>query len=255
MKTFLIVPDTHAHPDFPNDRATYLAKLIKEVRPDVVVHLGDSADLSSLSGYDKGKRGFVGRTYRADIDAHLDFQDRMWSPVYAAKRKLPRRIFLIGNHEQRIDRALDLSPELEGTIGYRDLELDRWYDTVVFYEGQTPGVIELNGITFAHYVPTGVSGRPISGDTIGRSLLSKRFVSTVVGHSHLLDYSTRATGNGGRIHGLSAGCYQDYVNDWAGQTAKFWWSGVVILRNVENGNFDPQFISLNQLQKEYTNVG
>src|SRR5690606_39106525 len=123
------------------------------------VNMGDAADMPSLSAYDRGKRSFHGRSYKQDIDAHLDFQDRMWSPVRARKKKLPYRVVLEGNHENRIERALDLSPELKGTIGFEDYDFDSYYDQVVRYDGGTPGIIELNGVLFAHYFITGVSGR------------------------------------------------------------------------------------------------
>src|SRR5665213_2283416 len=128
MKTYLIVPDQHAHPEHDNDRADYVGKLIDDLRPDVVVNMGDTFDMPSLSSYDKGKRDFQGRSYANDIASGCEFNDRMWGPLRRKKKRLPRRVFLVGNHEQRIDRALDLSPELVGTIGYRDLDLDRDYD-------------------------------------------------------------------------------------------------------------------------------
>lgn len=251
MSTHLVVPDTHSHWQHNNDRADWLAKLIIDIRPDVVVHLGDSADLPSLSGYDKGKRGFVGRTYRADIDAHLDFQDRMWSPVYRRKQKLPRRVFIIGNHEQRIEKALDLSPELVGTIGMGDLRLSEWYTDTVPYEGHTPGIIEIDGVHYAHFFVSGVMGRPVGGEHPAYSLLTKHFTSCTCGHIHVADHSVRTTVDGRRIHGLVAGVYQDYDSDWAGEVNKLWWRGVVVKRNVENGSYDPQFISIEALKNEY----
>lgn len=252
-KKHLVIPDSHAHAEHNNDRADWLAQLIIDTNPDVVIHLGDSADLPSLSGYDKGKRGFVGRTYRADIDAHLDFQSRMWEPVWKRKKRLPRRVFIIGNHEQRIDRALDLSPELVGTIGYGDLRLADWYDTVVPYVGQTPGIINVDGIHYAHYFVSGVMGRPVGGEHPAYSLLTKHFTSLTCGHIHVMDHSIRTTVDGRRIHGLVAGCYQDYDSDWAGEVNRLWWRGVVLKSNVEDGNYDPSFISMAALKKEYGN--
>lgn len=251
MTTHIVVPDTHAHYQHPNDRADWLAGLIKDVRPDVVIHLGDSADLPSLSGYDKGKRGFQGRTYRADIDTHLEFQDRMWGPVVRQKKKLPRRVFIIGNHEQRIEKALDLSPELVGSIGMKDLQLDNWYDTIVPYEGQTPGIIDVDGIHYAHYFVSGVMGRPIGGEHPAYSLLTKHFTSCTCGHIHVADHAIRTTVDGRKINGLVAGVYQDYDSDWAGEINKLWTRGVWVKRNVERGNYDLQFISIESLRKEY----
>lgn len=250
-KTHLVIPDPHAHPEHHNERADWLAKLIKDVRPDVVVNLGDAADMPSLSSYDKGKRSFQGRNYRDDIDAHLEFQDRMWSPVKRSKKKLPYSVVFEGNHEHRLKRALDLSPELDGAIGFKDFEFERYYNDVIEYRGTTPGIHVVDNIHYAHFFVSGVMGRPIGGEHPAYSLLTKEFVSCTCGHVHTADYAIRTTVGGKKINGLVAGVYQDYHSDWAGEVNKLWWRGVVLKHNVEDGNYDPQFISLEALRKEY----
>ena len=104
-KTHLIIPDSHAHPGHDNERAIWLGKLIKDIKPDVVINLGDAADMPSLSGYEKGLKSFHGRRYIDDINSHLDFQDKLWHTIKKTKKKLPYRVFLHGNHEYRIHRA------------------------------------------------------------------------------------------------------------------------------------------------------
>lgn len=250
-KTHLIIPDPHAHPDHNNDRADWLSALIKDVKPDVVINMGDQWDFPSLSSYDKGKRSFHGRSYKADVDAGLEFSDRLWGPVRKAKKKLPRRIFLEGNHEERIRRAQELSPELADTITYKDLDLTRDYDDIVFYKGGTPGVFKIDGIHYAHYFISGVMGRAIGGEHPAYSLLTKEFVSCTAGHLHVFDHSERTTVGGRKINGLISGVYQDYDSDWAGEINKLWWRGVCIKRNVEGGNYDLQQVSINALRKEY----
>lgn len=250
--THLIIPDQHAHYQYPNERAEWLSKLIIDIRPDVVINIGDGADMPSLSGYDKGKRSFTGRTYKQDIDSHLDFQDRLWHSVKARKKRLPRSIYCIGNHEDRITRAIELQPELDGAIGLSDLELEEYYDEVVHYSGKdTPGQIVVDGICYAHYVISGVTGRPISSEHHAYSLLAKNFQSTTVGHSHAADYCIRTAADGSKLMGMVVGCYQDYDADWAGERNRLWWRGVVVKRNVERGSYDPQFISIDALRKEY----
>ena len=251
MKSYIVIPDQHAHPDHNNDRADWLSQLILDVKPDVVVNLGDAADMASLSSYDKGKRAFHGRSYKKDIESHLDFQERMWGPVKARKKKMPLTVVLEGNHEHRIERALDLSPELAGTIGFRDYDFDSYYDEVVRYDGGTPGIIELDGILFAHYFITGVSGRPISGDRAGSMLLDKIGASAIAGHLHTFDYATRTNINGRARNGLIAGCYQDYNPEWAGNIGNLWRSGVVVLHNVEDGNFDIEWVSIKRMKETY----
>jgi len=247
----LCIPDPHAHPNHDNSRADLLGKLIADLKPDVVINLGDNADMPSLASYDKGKRGYHGRTYAADINAHLDFQERMWRPIKKLKKKMPRSVFLEGNHENRIERALDASPELEGSISFNDLQLRDYYDDIIRYRGQTPGTIAIDGVHYAHYFVSGVMGRSISGEHPAYSLLTKEFVSCTQGHIHVMDFAERTSVDGRKIFGLVAGVYQDYDSEWAGEVNKLWWRGVVIKRNVQNGMYDPEFISLENLKRIY----
>lgn len=253
MTTYIVIPDQHAIHTHNNDRADWLASLIKDIRPDVVVNMGDAADMPSLSSYDKGTRAFQGKSYRDDINAHLDFQERLWGPVKRTKKKMPHRVILEGNHEHRIERALDLSPELTGTIGFKDYEFDSYYDEVIRYDGGTPGVYERDEILFAHFFITGISGRPAGGEHPGNTLITKNKMSSIAAHSHTYDWCTQTNINGKTHNGLVVGCYQDYINDWSGNIGKLWRSGITILRNVEKGDFDLQFTSIHNLKKEYGN--
>lgn len=250
-KVHVVIPDIHAHPSFNNDRADYLAKFLIDVQPDVVVSIGDVFDMPSLSSYDKGRRSFQGRKYADDIASGVEFQDRMWGPVKTRKKRLPHRIQLVGNHEYRVETALDLSPELSGTIGSKDFQFETYNDIVVPYEGRTPGVITIDGISYAHFFVSGVMGRAISGEHPAYSLLTKGFTSAVQGHSHLLDYAVRTDGTGRKVMGLVCGVYQDYDSDWAGIVNQLWTRGICVLRNVEDGQYDFQFISLDSLKRAY----
>ena len=250
-KTHLIIPDQHAHPEHNNDRADYLARLIIDLRPDVVINMGDQWDMPSLSGFDKGKKAFEGRSVARDIDVGREFSDRMWSPVKHTRKRLPYRVFLEGNHEERIKRIVNEDSKLDGWLGTEHLEIERWYDVFVPYNGNTPGVLCIDGIHYAHYFVSGVKGRPISGEHPAYSLLTKEFVSCTAGHTHVLDYCERTNVGGTKIHGLVAGVYHDYDSDWAGECNKLWWRGVVIKRGVENGTYDPEFVSLKRLKEEY----
>jgi len=253
-KTHLIIPDQHAHPDFNNDRADWMGQLIKDLRPDVVVNMGDAADLASMSSYDKGKASFIARNYEADIESHLDFQERMWSPIRRSKKKQPYRYVLEGNHEFRIKRALEFSPELKGDrfgLSFRDLDFHKYYHETIEYNGSTPGIVAVDGISYAHYFVSGVMGRPIGGEHHAYTLMAKNFTSCVAAHSHTVDYSVRTDPYGRKIMGLVVGVYQDYDSPWAGHVNDLWWRGCVVLRNIEDGVGDPEFISIRALQKEY----
>lgn len=249
----LVIPDAHAIKGDKHERATWVGNLICDLKPDAVIDLGDSADMPSLCSYDKGTKAFEGRRYKDDINAYLEFQDKLWSVVRRSKKRLPRkRVRLIGNHEQRIERAINLQPTLEGVISYSDLDLQRYYTDVVGYVGSTPGTYELDGITYAHYLTSGVAGRPISGEHLAYTLLTKKFQSCTVGHNHTFDYCVRTNGRGNKIMGLCAGVFNEKPMSWAGEMNKLWTRGVVIKRNVSNGVYDLEWVSYDRLRKEYS---
>jgi hypothetical protein len=98
---------------------------------------------------------------------------------------------------------------------------------------------------------SGVMGRAIGGEHQAYSLIQKNLSSCTVAHSHTMDLAVRTDPKGKKVMGLVAGVYQDYESPWAGNINKLWWSGVVIKRNVSEGSYDPQFVSINALEKEY----
>jgi hypothetical protein len=254
-KNILVIPDPHGHPDHNNDRADWLGKFILDRKPDVVVNMGDTFDMPSLSTFDKGKASFNGASYEKDINSGLDFLDRLWNPIRQAKKKKPYSVFLEGNHEHRLKRALETQPELAGDrygISYKNYQLTDYHNEVVYYEGQTPGISTIEGISFAHFLVSGLMGRPIGGEHHAASLISKNHSSCVVAHSHTVDWAVRHTSTGQRIMGLVAGVYQDYKSGWAGACNNLWWPGIVYLRNASEGVYDPEFISLEALRREYS---
>jgi hypothetical protein len=256
-RDYCIIPDQHAHPDHNNDRADWLGKFILDRKPDVVVNMGDCWDMPSLSSFDKGKASFNGANYEKDMVAGLDFQDRMWHPMKASKKKQPHKIFLEGNHCHRVKKVLEYEPHLAGErygISYSNFQLEHYYHDVVYYNGGTPGIYTIDDISFAHFFVSGLMGRPIGGDHHAASLLAKNYSSCVAAHSHTVDWAVRSGSNGKKIMGLVAGVYQDYVSGWAGNVNNLWWQGVVYLRNVEAGVYDPEFISIEALRRAYGGV-
>jgi hypothetical protein len=246
-KVHLVIPDSHAHPDHNNDRYDLLGQLVAELRPDVIIDIGDWWDMASLCTYDKGKRGFENRRYSLDISAGIDAQDRLLAPLKKLRRKAPRKIRCLGNHEHRINRVLETDPVLDGTISLRDLQSKEYgFEEYPFLE-----IVEVDGIQYSHYFASGVMGRPIGGVNLGAAILSKQLQSATQGHSHLFDHAVRVRGNSKRVHGLSCGVFQDYVPSFARASARYWSSGVVIKRGVEDGDYDLEWVSMKRLKEIY----
>src|SRR5690606_5531876 len=117
------------------EHLTAAGNYILAKRPEVIVHLGDHWDMASLSEYDKGKKCFEGRRYKADIEAGHEAMKALLTPIEAYNKRQknnkkpqyrPRMVFCLGNHEQRIYRAVERDPVLEGTIGYQDFRLEEY---------------------------------------------------------------------------------------------------------------------------------
>lgn len=247
-QTHLIIPDPHAAPGEDLSRFTYLGNLIAAVKPDVVVCIGDWADMPSLCSYDKGTKGFEGRRYKSDIESSCKAQELMFAPIRAAKKKLPRFVMTTGNHDYaRINRAIEKDAVLDGTISVSDLQYEDFgWETYDFLEP-----VEIDGVYYAHYFPTGVMGRATSGEHQAYTLLSKQFVSCTQGHTHTRDFAERTAPDGRRLMGMVTGCYIDHHHAYAGQANKMWWPGVVIKRNVHQGQYDFEFIGLDRIKAEY----
>ena len=58
MTTHLVIPDTQVKPGNSVEFLTHIGKYIVEKQPDTIIHLGDHADMPSLSSYDRGKKSF-----------------------------------------------------------------------------------------------------------------------------------------------------------------------------------------------------
>lgn len=230
----LIIGDPHAHPDYGNERFTALGNYIMETKPAVVISMGDVADMPSLCRYDEGKRSSHGRTIAEDIaHAHDAFQ-RMVAPLRAQRSKkpyAPLMLALDGNHEFRIEKAVESDPKLYGTLHIEQLGMVEAGFVRVPY--LAPMVVDQ--ICYKHFHPSGIMARAIGGENPGKMLLTKGFMSCVSGHSHIFDHSERGRADGGKIFGMHAGCYFSHTFDFAKPVGTMYWRGLIRLRDVKNG--------------------
>ena len=255
-RTHFVIPDTQAKPDVPTVHLEWIGRYIVDRRPSVVVHLGDHADMPSLSSYDVGKKTFEGRRYKLDIEAANNAFDILCAPLneYNRRRRetkhaqfLPERHFLIGNHEDRITRAVNDDAKLDGTIGLNDLNYEAHGWTVhPFLEP-----VEIDGIWYAHYWANPMSGRPFGGGAATR--LKTIGHSFTMGHQQVLDYALRFVA-GRSQHGLVAGACYLHNEDYKGPQGNAHWRGIIVKHQVENGSYDPMFVSLDYLCRRYEGV-
>lgn len=253
MTKILFIPDSQMKPgqDFGFLRA--IGHYIVAKKPDIIVHAGDAADMESLSSYDKGKRSFEGRRYKADIKAAHDGMTALLGPMReynemrARNKKAeykPRMVLTMGNHEDRINRTINDEPLLDGTISTDDLKYAEFgWEVIPFLE-----VIVISGVAFCHYFTTGAMGRPASS---AQAMLNKKFMSCVAGHQQGRQSASGVRADGTQITAIIAGsCYEE-PQGYLGPQGNRHWHGVIMLHNVNDGSFDECFVPLHYLKSKY----
>ncbi len=240
-----VIPDTQCKPGQSYAHLFHVGKYIAEKQPEVIVHLGDHADMPSLSSYDKrGSKCFEGRRYVKDIDAAKRGMDTLMGPITRAKGYSPRMVMCYGNHEQRIVRASNDQAELDGLINLADLKYaDYGWQTHPFLQPVTVG-----GVVFAHYLVSGTMGRPIGS---AAALLSKRHQSAIVGHQQGMQISTAVRADGKMLTGIIAGSCYEHDEDYLGPQGNNHWRGMLMLNDVRNGEFEPMPLTLKYLKKRF----
>jgi hypothetical protein len=249
----MVIPDTQVKPGCPVDHLKWAGQYAVDKKPDVIVHIGDHWDNPSLSHYDKNTKSFEGRRYTQDIAAGIAGMEEFLAPIRAEQRRLkenkkkqwnPRLVFTLGNHENRITRAIESDPKLDGLIGFSDLRLEEMgWEVVPFL---VP--IKIDGVVYAHYFTSGIMGRPVSSS---RALLTKQFQSCVMGHVQDRELSFAKRADGTRVTGLFAGIFYQHEEGYLNAQTNLSWRGIWMLHEVDDGAFDEMPVSLNYLRKRY----
>ena len=236
VKTHLVIGDSHSHSEEGNQRFESLGRMVKEIKPDVVVDIGDSADMASLLGWESGSKApaFEGFSYWKDVDVYRDAKER----YHHCLGKTPpgmRHVRLIGNHENRIDRVLELEPRFRGVIGIEDLgdeKIFKW-EVAPFLE---PALVD--GVVYSHYFKSPGGHRPVGGIMPARAVLLKYpgSFTRIFGHTHAFGFYEDADGFPGdhwkKITSINCGCYFDQAMAgmrWSGTDKNRWRSGILVI--------------------------
>lgn len=245
-KSVCIIADTQCKPDIDMSYLAWIGKYINEKRPDVIVHIGDHFDMPSLSSYDKGTRGFEGRRVSNDIIAGQVGMRLLVSQWQHDDSYKPRMVFCVGNHENRIDRAVNAQSELSGLIGVDELKLEQYgWEVVPFLKP-----IEIDGIFYCHYMSNPMNGKPYGGTAANILKIVGR--SFVVGHKQVLDIAIRGTIDGKQQIGIVNGAAYTHFEDYKGYVGNNHFRGITMLHEVHDGFGLPMFVSMSYLASKYS---
>ena len=244
MKIF-VMPDTQCKPGIKLNHLEAAGNYIAAKKPDVVVHLGDHWDMHSLSSYDEGKKAAEGARYDKDIDAGIKGMEILNASIHQNKKYKPRKIFLLGNHENRIERHTETYPALDGKLSYKDLELKRFgWEMHDFLK-----IVRINGVHFSHYFHPMNSSNPYTGKAPNK--LANIGFSFVMGHQQGFDVAMKELANGKTIRALVAGSFYQHKEKYKGYQGNHHWRGCLMLHEVKDGNYGLMELSMSYLLKEW----
>ena len=253
MSKHLVIPDVQMKPGVSVEYLKWIGQYAAEKKPDVIVCIGDFADMPSLSSYDVGKKSFEGRTYKEDVKAARKGMNALMGPIRMEQERLkqghrprwnPRLVLTLGNHEERIDRAVEYDRKLDGLISTKDLGYEsHGWEVHPFLE-----VVVIDGIAYSHYFTSGVMGRPV---TSAQMLLTKKHMSCFAGHQQgrMIAYGRRADGK--EMTAIIAGSCYEHDEGYMGPQGNEHWRGFYMLHEVKDGAFDEMAVSLNYLRERY----
>lgn len=157
----------------------------RDFGPDTIILGGDQLDIASISDHNNGKPRLVeGLRLTDDYDALNNLVIKPLGETWADKST---KIWLTGNHENRVRRYLDAHPGSEGLIepeGYLRLRERGWH----LQEEEVPYAI--GKLNFVH----GHAAFPRGGCAdAAKKLVSRYRKSVVCGHLHTYSVATDVT--------------------------------------------------------------
>ena len=248
-----VIPDVQVKPDQDYEFLTNIGHYLIDKKPDVIVQIGDFADLPSLSSWDKGKKSFEGRRYTNDVDAVHQAMQALLNPIQSfnaaaarnhKERYRPRLVLTLGNHCNRIDRAVNDDPKLEGLISVKDLKYEEFgWEVYPFLD-----VVVIGGVAFSHYFVTGVAGRPAG---TASAQLNKKHQSCIAGHQQGFQMATAHRADGKQLTSIIAGSCYMHEEEYLGPQGNKHWRGLLMLHSVEDGEFDLVQVPLRYINDKY----
>jgi len=144
-----------------------------------------------------------------------------------------------------VSAIADIMPGVED---FEDDQMAQFLTDLIVAENGAPSIARYCGVDFAHFFSSGNYGSATSGIHHAYTIINNRHNSSVCGHSHKRDLYFK---DGAGSIGMVVGCLKGGKESWAGQANNEWWHGLVVMRDIEGGVFEPEFVSLKQIREMY----
>jgi len=233
MELWLILPDIHdKHPERLSRKIYHPAvqcaeKVIQAYQPVGIMYLGDATDMESLCYFDRDKRILMeGRRYNKDIESLKHMLDR--HEKIAPKSK---RIYLMGNHEDRVRQYVEYHSEAEGQMDFiSDVGLvERGYEVIPYTDKNN--FKKLGKASFMHGYDTSATHSAKMARTYQNSVF--------YGHVHDIQSTSAVNPQNDKEPRITAsiGCLCDLNPRWMKNLPNKWLHGFGMFWLKSSGDF------------------
>lgn len=225
MSTILVISDSHINPDNASDSVDLwyrLGKYCVKTKPEIIIHLGDVADLSSQAWRVASRGKYSLEEEVKTVDLVLSSFEEAIEEYNRKRRKKkkkqyrPSKYLTLGNHDVR--NEVTVIDDLFTSYGWNVVEYLR--------------PLHIMGINFCHCMRKGLTDLMC---TTAEELLENWGADIVVGHGHHKDFATSYSLAIHRpITALKCPAFTVGDYDWAVQTQYKWNRGFT---EIEPGFF------------------
>lgn len=232
MKTALILPDIH-HPKHSKKCLKAIWQWLRDYgkKLDYLILLGDQMEFETVSFWLKNKKRIL--EGKRIIREYRQFDSEILCRLDKAVSNKCRKIYFIGNHEVRIDSAIDEDPNLEGYLEIENnlhLKKRKW-KVIRFNHFYKLGKLSLmHGMFWNKYHAAK------SVEECGRSVL--------YGHSHDIQEFTKNSLTNEVHKGKSIGCLCDTNPDWKKGRPNRWVNAFSVVYVYGNGFFNEYTVNI-----------
>jgi hypothetical protein len=242
----ICIGDAHDTPAIPDkSRFELIGQYVRSIKPDVVVQIGDFADLDSLNSHVPNQTldGKLKPSFESDMGSfNLALQAMSLDGI--------EKHCTLGNHERRLWLYEQNNPEMAG-------KLSATIDSIFHNNGWTYSpygqITYYGGVGFVHAALNRL-GKTYGGKNAEQTIANDSIHDLVIGHSHT-DRKHRAPKIGGNheVQIINVGCAlpQGYMFPYANHATTGWSYGIADM-TIQHGHVQSyHFITMDELGERY----
>ena len=223
MKTCVFFADRHLiHDEQPHWSWTLFKEFVRDFKPDILVDGGDHVDFPYISSFNKDKLLLLeGKRLKKDFDL-------LNEELADLRQSCDRMLFLQGNHEERLERAVQKQPLLEGMV---DLEANADFESLgIEYYPLNKQPVKIGKLHFLHGTYT--------NEHHAKKHLMKYMGNVIYGHIHKFQsYYQGIPLRDDEMGANAIGCLCDKNPEWL-RGPGHWQNGFAVIYFDDKGYFD-----------------